>query len=253
MWNKVRYILLTAQRDSLFFGLAISIIFSTYVAFFLGSTAVVEEGQTALVYSAGISRIVLVLGLVVFVCFHIRRSFENREIDLMIVHPISRTKFIISYVVGYSIIALFFVLFTALVLYGFARASDAKPDINGFAIWTGSVFLEAVIISAMAMTASLILRSTVLSVLLCLGFYVLARMVGFVLIIVTNPGSNGVSYASFKQISKFVPRLDFFGKSEWLLYGFKSYDEITTFVIQAAIFITLLLALAVYDFKKKEF
>jgi ABC-type transport system involved in multi-copper enzyme maturation permease subunit len=253
MWNKVRYILLTAQRDSLFFGLALSIIFSTYVAFFLGSTAVVEEGQTALVYSAGISRIVLVLGLVVFVCFHIRRSFENREIDLMIVHPISRTKFILSYIIGYGIIALFFVLFTALVLYGFATYSDAKPNIDGFMVWTSSVFLEAVIISAMAMTASLILRSTVLAVLLCLGFYVLARMVGFVLIIVTAPGNNEISYQSFGHISKFVPRLDFFGKSEWLLYGFQSYEEIGLFVAQAAIFITLLLALAIYDFKKKEF
>lgn len=253
MWNKVRYILLTAQRDSLFFGLALSIIFATYLAFFLGSTAVVEEGQTSLVYSAGISRIVLVLGLVVFVCFHIRRSFENREIDLMIVHPISRTKFILSYIIGYSTIALFFVVFTAFVLYGFAEFAEAKPDINGFMLWTGSVFLEAVIISAMAMTASLILRSTVISVLLCLAFYVLARMAGFVLIIVTSPGSNGISYESFKHISKFVPRLDFFGKSEWLLYGFTSYGEMYLFLGQAAIFITLLLALAIYDFKKKEF
>lgn len=253
MWNKVRYILLTAQRDSLFFGLAISIIFSTYVAFFLGSTAVVEEGQTSLVYSAGISRIVLVLGLIVFVCFHIRRSFENREIDLMIVHPISRTKFILSYMLGYGIIALFFVVFTAFVLFGFAKYSQAKPNIDGFMVWTGSVFLEAVIISAMAMAASMILRSTVLAVLLCLGFYVLARMVGFLLIIVNAPGNNEVSYQSFAHISKFIPRLDFFGKSEWLLYGFKSYEEIGLFAAQAGIFITLLLALAVYDFKKKEF
>ena len=253
MWNKIRYILLTAQRDSLFFGLALAIIASTYVAFFLGSTAVVEEGQTSLVYSAGIARLVLILGLVIFVSFHIRRSFENREIDLMLVHPISRSTFIISYVIGYSLIALFFVLFTALVLYGFAFYAGAQPDINGFAIWTSSVFLEAVIISALAMTASLILRSTVVSVLLCLGFYVLSRMAGFVLMIVTKPGSVGVSYDSFAHISKFVPRLDFFGKTEWLLYGFKSYEELYLFLAQAAIFITLLLSLAIYDFKKKEF
>jgi ABC-type transport system involved in multi-copper enzyme maturation permease subunit len=119
MWNKVRYILLTAQRDSLFLGLAASIIFASYVAFFLGSTAVVESGPTSLVYAAGISRMMLVLGLIVFICFHIRRSFENREIDLMIVHPISRTKFIFSYLLGYSLIALFFVVFTSVVLYVF--------------------------------------------------------------------------------------------------------------------------------------
>lgn len=253
MWNKIRYVLLTAQRDSLFFGLAFSLIFASYVAFFLGGTAVVEEGQTSVVYSAGISRLVLMLGLIIFVAFQIRRSFENREIDLMLVHPISRTKFIISFIIGYGVIAGFFVLFAATVLYGFAYFSDAKPDINGFAIWTGSVFFEAVIIASLALTSSLILRSTVLTVLLCLGFYVLSRMAGFVLLIVTKPGNNGVSYESFSHISKFIPRMDFFGKSEWLLYGFKSYDEVWLFLTQAVIYITLLLCIAIYDFKKKEF
>lgn len=253
MWNKIRYILLTAQRDSLFFGLALSIIFASYVAFFLGSTAVVEEGQTSLVYTAGISRIVLMLGLVIFVAFQIRRSFENREIDLMLVHPISRTKFILSYIIGYGVIAGFFVLFAAAVLYAFAYYSDAKPDINGFGIWTLSVFLEAVIIASLALTSSLILRSTVLTVFLCLGFYVLSRMAGFVLIIVTRPWSKGITDEAFAQISKFVPRLDFFGKTEWLLYGYKSYEEVYLFAAQAAIYITLLLTIAIYDFKKKEF
>jgi hypothetical protein len=126
-------------------------------------------------------------------------------------------------------------------------------DKSGYAVWIASVFFEAIIISSLAMTASLILRSTVLSVLLCLGFYVLARMAGFILMIATKPGSIGASFDTFKGISAFVPRLDFFGKSEWLLYNFKSYDEVYLFLAQAAIYITLLMTLSVYDFKKKEF
>jgi len=165
MWNKVRYILMTAQRDSLFLGLAVSIIFASYIAFFLGTTATVEEGQTSMVYAAGICRIILILGLVIFVAFHIRRSFENREIDLMLVHPISRTKFILSYLLGYSFIALFFVLFAAVVLYLLAHIGSLKQNLEGLGIWTLSVLLEAVIMSTLAMTASLIMRSTVITVL----------------------------------------------------------------------------------------
>lgn len=253
MWNKVRYILMTAQRDSLFLGLAISIVFASYLAFFLGTTAVVEEGQASIVYAAGISRIILILGLVIFVAFHIRRSFENREIDLMLVHPISREKFIISYLIGYGMIALFFVLFTGLLLYGFAYFAGLQQNIEGLAIWVGSVLLEAIIMSSLAMTASLILRSTVISVLLSLGFYVLSRMAGFILLIVYKPGNEGFSSDIFAHISKFIPRMDFFGKTEWLLYGYKTNEEVYLFLAQAAIYITLLAAIAIYDFKKKEF
>ena len=99
MFSKVKYILLTAQRDSLFFGLAALIVFASYLATFMGSTAAVEEGQTAMIYTAGIARLVLALGLSVFIAFHIRRSFENREIDLMLVHPVSRSSFIFAYLI----------------------------------------------------------------------------------------------------------------------------------------------------------
>ena len=249
----MRYILMTAQRDSLFLGLAISVIFAAYIAFFLGTTAAVEEGQTSMVYAAGISRIILILGLVIFVAFHIRRSFENREIDLMLVHPISRTKFILSYLLGYSIIALFFVLFAAIVLYLLAHIHSLNQNLEGLGIWTLSVLLEAVIMSTLAMTASLILRSTVITVLLSLGFYVLSRMAGFVLMIVNKPGNEGFSFDIFEHISKLIPRMDFFGKTEWLLYGYKTNEEVYLFLAQAAIYTTLLAAIAIYDFKKKEF
>src|SRR5471032_2036774 len=129
MWNNVRYILLTAQRDSIFLGLAASVIFGCYIAFFLGGTALDEGAQMSLVYAAGISRIIVILGLIIFIAFHIRRSFENKEIDQMIVRPISRERFIISYWLGFSAVAFFFVLFTTVILY------FMSPDRMGLIFW----------------------------------------------------------------------------------------------------------------------
>lgn len=247
MWNNVRYILLTAQRDSIFIGLAVAIVFGAFLATFFGSTALSEGDRMSMVYAAGISRVIVVMGLVIFIAFHIRRSFENKEIDQMIVRPISREKFILSYWLGFSFVAFFFVAFTTVILY------FLNPDMNGLLVWSLSLFAETLIIVSLAMAASMILKSTVIAVMLCMGFYVLSRMAGFLLMIVTKPGSNSLADVSFGHVSKLVPRLDFFSKTEWLVYGLKDNNEICLFLAQAGIYIGLLLMVAIIDFKKKQF
>ncbi|PIR33135.1 MAG: hypothetical protein COV36_03265 [Alphaproteobacteria bacterium CG11_big_fil_rev_8_21_14_0_20_44_7] len=215
---------------------------------FLGSNALSEQIQMSMVYAAGAVRLVMILGLVIFTAFSIRRFFENREIDLMLVRPISRVKFIFAFWVGFSLIALAFVLFTSILFYFFT-----VPNLEGFVIWSLSLLLETIMVLALVMTASLILKSAVSAVMMTLGFYVLSRMSGFILMIVTKPGSNGFFDNAFLSFSSLIPRMDFFGKTEWLVYGVENQSEIGLFAMQAAIYIPLLLALAIIDFKKKEF
>ena len=248
MLNKIKYILLGAQRDSLFFGLAFAIAIATSLGLFLGDNALSEQNEMAMVYAAGGSRIVMIIGLILFTAFSIRRFFENREIDLMLVRPISRANFIISFWVGFSIVALFFVLFTSGIIFLLT-----KPNIAGFLIWSLSLLLESFVVLALAMTSALLLKSAVSAVMLTLGFYVLSRMAGFVMLIVTKPGAKDIFDNGFYYLSSVIPRLDFFGKSEWLVYGVQSDTEVRLFVLQAAAYLTILIAISIFDFKRKEF
>jgi repressor of nif and glnA expression len=106
---------------------------------------------------------------------------------------------------------------------------------------------------ALTMASALILRSAVSSVLLSLGFYILSRLGGFVMLIVTKPGPETIQNDIFYAISSIIPRLDFFAKTEWLVYGIGETGEIIRFMLQALVFIFLLLAIAIYDFQRKEF
>ena len=56
-----------------------------------------------------------------------------------------------------------------------------------------------------------------------------------------------------KFISSVFPRLDLFGKTEWLVYGIKDYSEIYIILTQSVIYILLMLFVAFYDFGKKQF
>lgn len=248
MFKQVRYILLTAQRDFLFFALAMAITASVALSLFLGSNSVSEQSETALVFAASVARAILILGLTIFTAFSISRFFDNKEIDVMLVRPVSRANFVLSFWIGFSMIALLFVIFTSFTLFMFS-----KPDLYGFIVWAASLLLETMTVLALTLAASLILRSAISAVLLSLGFYILSRLSGFILMIVTKPGPDLIENQLFMVVSSVMPRFDLFAKTEWLIYGVSETSDIVLFSVQAIIFVAFLLALAIYDFKRKEF
>ena len=126
-------------------------------------------------------------------------------------------------------------------------------------IWGESLLLEMLLMVAVALFAGFMLKSAVSSVLTCLGFYVLARMSG--LFVMTSESdilfrneilSDSMEYI-MKGISAAMPRLDLFGNSEWLLYGSDNPDILWLCLIQAGIYIPLLLTATILDFRRREF
>ena len=47
--------------------------------------------------------------------------------------------------------------------------------------------------------------------------------------------------------------MDFFSKTEWLVYGLKSWDDVYLYLGQGAIYVGLLLLVAIVDFNRKQF
>src|SRR5271155_3737620 len=101
MLTNIRYILITALRDWLFIGLLAGILLATAVSATLGSTAFIEEKEMTVTFAAGAARLILMVGMIVFVCFHIRNAFDTKEIDVILSRPISRSNLVISYWLGF--------------------------------------------------------------------------------------------------------------------------------------------------------
>jgi len=250
----LKYILLTAARDWLFIGLFAALIAACGLSLFLGSTALSEQAAMQLSFIAGTSRLVLVVGMVLFICFHIRRSFENREIEFLISRPISRSSFLFAYFFSFLVLSLLLLIpVMGFIFFLF------KPTVLGFFLWSFSVFCELVLISTFAILASLILRSAVSSVLGCFGFYMISRIMGFAVSTIIIPANlnhinlNIALEMTLKGLSSLLPRLDQFGQSKWLIYGDVNPDMLTLIAAQSVIYITLILLMSVYDFNKKQF
>lgn len=255
MNTTVRYIILTALRDWLFAGIIFAIIAAIFFSNFLGSTVMIEQNEMKAAFISATTRIVLIVGMIVFICFNVRRSFENKEIDLMLSRPISRGEFIFSYWFGFSAIGVIIISIIAVYIGFFIKGFNT----TGFSYWVFSLIFEMLIVVAFAIFSSVILVSSVSSVLLCFGFYIVSRMVGFFNFVLEKSGGDYTSldWYSRKVIwvaSYLMPRLDLFSKSDWLIYGidFSSSQHLIP-IIQSIIYIPLLLSFAAIDFKRKQF
>src|SRR5476649_1015236 len=110
MFTNVRYILLTALRDWLFAALLLGVIGCTLIAHMLGATALIETQEMTLSYSTASARVVIVTGLIVFTCFHVRSAFDTKEIDVFLSRPITRANLVFSYWLGFAAVALLLVI-----------------------------------------------------------------------------------------------------------------------------------------------
>ncbi len=263
----IKYTILTASRDLLFIGLCAIILMAYGFSVFVGNTALVEQGQMSMAYFAGSSRIIIVTGLIVFVCFHVRRSFDNREVESILSKPISRSQFVVAYWLGFCILAFVSIIPIILIISFFFMPGliqmnlvDASEHWMGLMAWSSSLVMEVSIIVAFAMLASLIMKSAVSSVLSSFAFYLISRLMGFFIATMDAKGSmmSSGKYGPalefmMEKVAYILPRLDLFAKSKWIIYGIKDQADLWVFPAQSLVFILLLLSVSVFDFKRKQF
>ncbi len=248
----LRYILITALRDRLFLALPVMLAAGAALVIFLSGSAIIEQREMAAALFGAGSRVLIITGLVLFVSFHISRAMAGGEIALILSRPISRGAFVLLYSAS-QVIAGFICVAASIILVWLC----ARPPLDGLLVWGLGLALETMLMILTAVFFGLILNSAVASALACLGFYVLARMSGLLGALAGKAGETGgldllLGYG-FKFISLIIPRLDFFTRSEWLVYGWTGDEPgIVWAVLQSLAFAPLILAAAMIDFSRKR-
>ena len=247
----LNYLLRVALGERLLVTMVAALVASAALAAFLGSTALVEQREFAAVLTANAGRLVVVLALILFTCFHVRRAFDSREVDLLLARPVSRWDFVLAYVVMLILAA---ALMAALA--GLAVGLIARPGLAALGWWTLSLFVEAMVVAVAALFFALALGSGVTSALACLGLYALGRLIGLLGGIAAAQGHAGPLERMLDQLvgllALVLPRLDLLGRSAWLVHGISDPDQVATAVLQGALYVLLLGAAASFDFGRRQ-
>lgn len=253
MFSILKYVLMTAIRDWLYVGVVISLLVAFGISILIGNSAFAENNQFSIIYIAGSGRVLFAIGIILFICFNIRKSFDNKEVDFFLSKAISRNKYILSYILGFFIASLLALLPLIILI-------SILPQVNyfGLFLWSLSIIFESLIFISFAILTSFIFQSAVFSVLASFGFYIISRMMGFFVMTISlsDDIQNFDSFGKFiaKLISIIIPRLDLFAKSEWLIYGANiALTDIFTILIQSIIYVPLMIFMCFFDFNRKQF
>lgn len=246
----IHYVVLTALRDRLLTSLLLVLVMAFGIAAFMGSTAVTEGQEMTAVYAAGAARVILALGLTVFVAFHVEKLHETREIEALLSRAISRETLVFAYWLGVALVA---VLIVAVMSLGVVFIS---PSRSGALFWCATLLMESLIVVAFALAVALIMERAIPAIFATAAFYGLGRLVGFFLSIsILGPQSGGNSVANpiFQAIALMIPRLDLMGQTQWIVYGLDQPALALILPIQCLVFSALLLLTAMFDLRRKHF
>jgi ABC-type transport system involved in multi-copper enzyme maturation permease subunit len=249
----IHFILLTAIRDRLFTAIIALLLLIVGITMALSETVMVEKPETHLAMSAGLARIVVNMGIALFVCFQVKGLYESKEIEVMLTRPISRVRLLIGLWLGFACVAALLTVILSAILFAFNLGGNIA-----LLIWSGSLLLEGLVVVAIALFSSISNKGFVTSVLTCFSFYVLGRLMAFFVAtanarITMDLWVHRAMRYTIDAISVVMPRLDMFADTDWLVYGMINWQNVAFFTAQAAIFIPFMLAIALFDFKRKQF
>ena len=249
----IKYVLKAALRDKLIAALVTVMIVGASLSVFTGSAAVTEKDYFSLVFAGGSLRLVGCLGLVLFVVFFIRRSFDTRDIEYLLSRPLGRVKFLLSYAASFSLLAIFTGLVQGISLYIIAPHMFG----SGHALWIASIVVENILMVNVALFFSMVISSAATASMAAFGFYILARMMGEVLGIIDQGDHLVHSFPILKNvmevISVLMPRLDLLGQTSWLVYGAGDDIGFGFIFLQGAVFTVLIILASLIDLVRRQF
>lgn len=252
-WPLVSYALTAAFRDRLLMTMVVAMVVCTSLSIFMASAAVTEKDQFMVVFSAGSLRLAGVFGLVLFIVFFIRRSFEARDIEFLLARPVGRVQLILSIALAFAIIGALMAAVKGLCIY------LLQPSLfgEGRILWMASMGVENIIMACAALFFSLILSSAAMAAMATLGLYVLARMMGQILGILAATPENYLLADGLHHVMQYIavitPRLDLMGQTSWLIYGPSGAVGFSFLAAQGAAFTALILIAALIDFVRRQF
>ena len=247
-----RYTLLEAARNKLLHLALVVLALGWLATLFVKQVAITETREFQLALLATLYRVAAVFMLAAFIIVSQIREANDKVMELMLTRDLPRAHYLFGKLLGYLAVAVVLaILFTIPLIFlaGLPLAS----------LWGFSLFLELAIIAALSLFCVLALNQVVSSLAAVLACYVLSRsMAALQLIGAAQAADAGgvvsrIAEATLSGVAFFLPRLDLFTHTGWLLGRSDAMPNMPWLVVQSFIYVTLLSLAALFDLRRKNF
>lgn len=254
-WAQVQavanFTLLEARRNRLIWLLFLVIFTGIGLSGFLSEMAVTESRQIQIALLASFMRFSAVFLIAVFVVTSMVREFNDKGVDLLLALPLPRAVYLFGKLSGFAVLAAIIAILFSLPPLFFAPPAKIL-------LWAISLTGELWIVAAFSLLCVVSFTQVTTSLSAVLFFYLLSRSISAIQLISSRgPLPSGSlsqtvidSFVNF--IAVFLPRLDDFTRTDWLVYHRGDWTSLEIPLAQTFIYLVLLTGAAMFDFYRKE-
>lgn len=246
-----RFTLLEAWRTRLPGLFLIALALACGTAYFFQQLAITESVRLQIIFSAAASRLAAVFVLGLYILTSIVREFNDKGLELTLSFDLRRADYVVGRLLGFLLIGTVMALMASIPQLLLAPAAAVAQ-------WGISLALELAIVTALSLFCVMTFTQLMPAAAFVAGFYVLARALSAIQLMSTSPLAveNPVSRQFvgwlIDGLTLIMPALDRYTQSAWLADAAAGWTAVGACATQAVLYVTLLVAAAMFDFYRRN-
>lgn len=252
MFSQVRTIskftIIESMRNRLLWLSLLIMIIGFVLVEFVGDLTITEHRVTQVAVLAVFLRLSAVLLVALFVVSSSLRELQDKTLEMILAMAIRRSSYYLGKLLGYVQLA----ILIGLLLLVYAPFEQVL-------IWSISLVLELVLVVALALVMLFTFKQTPAALTGVFIVYLATRVIaGLYLMsqhpIISHDGLGQKFIDGFVGMMTWVlPDLSRFTQTEWLVYSSADWSQLLPILVQTVIYLSLLSAVALFDFYRKNF
>jgi ABC-type Na+ efflux pump permease subunit len=242
---------LEALRERLLWLAALIVLAGVVLAQFLQQVAITESREIQTAVLAALLRVSAAFLVATLVISGTAREVSDKVTELLLSLPVNRSRYVLGKLLGYGAVAALLACAFAAPLAFYARSAAVLA-------WAASLTGELLIIAVLSMFCVLTLTRTLPALAAVAAFYLLARSMSAIQTIAYGaPGPASLADRAMTRgaeaVALVLPPLDRMTQTDWLLHGAPGAGALAALMAQAALYVALIGAAALFDLYRKNF
>lgn len=246
-----RFTVLEAWRNRLALTVAVAVGLLFLLSVFVRELAITESTRLQTAVLASALRIASVFLVALYILNGLTREFNDKVVELLLSLDLPRPAYVLGKFLGYAVVA------AAIAFIATIPVALLAPP-GAALLWGCSLALELLLVSAIAVFCITTFTQLLSGAAFVAAFYLLARSISAIQLMSTSnlvadgEAARKVGEWLANAMAFVLPRLDTFTQTAWLLPE-GSPGGFGAIALQSAIYVSLLLAAAMFDLYRKNF
>lgn len=247
-----RLTLLETLRNRLPWAVLLLVSLGLGLAVFLAEAAATETEMAQSAILGAIFRLAAVFLITVAAITGMAREFNDRVVEVLLALPIPRATHLLGKLVGYTMAAFLIAIAFGVALLPFAPATQVL-------LWTLSLAGELILMAALGLLLVLTLTQVPLALTAAMGFYVLSRSMGALILMAAGPIPGYTSQTGEAEVllltflSWLLPGLEQFTPSAWLVYHTGHWQALGAILMETSVYLFFIMGVGLFDLYRKNF